>query len=333
MKAARFRGVGIIELVELPKPRPGEGEILIRVAANGLCGSDHKILERGFEHIPGHETVGTVVETGPGCTIDTGTRIAVYIPLYCGSCRFCTQGTENLCPRKQGLLGWATDGGYAEYMVLPERNALTLADGISFAQGVLLLDTLGTSGHALRLSRCWNAASVLVIGAGPIGIGAVAMLQAYGVPRIYVSEPSEYRRRKASELGARTVDPGNGDLPALIHDQDPYGVDIVFEAAGTWPTIEQSLDLVRPGGTINLVGEYWGPIHLERPKGSWMINDVSVIRSFYFATSEFRENQQMILDRELHVASLASHTFGLADIKTAYELFGSGQALKVLVTP
>ncbi len=110
-------------------------------------------------------------------------------------------------------------------------------------------------------------------------------------------------------------------------------MDIVFEAVGIWPTILQSFDLVRPGGTINLVGEYWGKIEIDRPKGSWMINDMTLIRSFYFTIPEFYENQQMIVDGKLDAAPLATQTFPLEDLDAAYDLFRSGQALKVLVTP
>lgn len=333
MRAAYFRGDDVIEITDVPTPKPGAGQVLIRVAANGVCGSDHKILGPGFRLIPGHEVAGTVVEAGPGCETAVGTRVAAYIPLHCGECRYCQQGAGNLCPHKKGLLGWSTDGGYAEYMLLPDRNALKLDDGVSFAEGVLLLDTVGTSGHALRLSRCWDAESVLVIGAGPIGIGAVAMLKAYGVPQVYASELSAYRRQKAAELGATVIDPTQVDLEERIRDDHPYGVDIVFEAVGAWPTILQSLDLVRPGGAINLVGEYWGKIELERPKGSWMINDITLIRSFYFTIPEFYENQDMILENKLDAAPLATHTFPLDEIRAAYDLFGAGQALKVLVTP
>jgi 2-desacetyl-2-hydroxyethyl bacteriochlorophyllide A dehydrogenase len=333
MRAAYFRGDGVIEHTDVPTPEPGEGQVLIRVAANAVCGSDHKALDHGHKTIPGHEVVGTIVQVGPGCQIEEGARTAAYIPLHCGECTFCQRGAGNLCPHKKGLLGWSTDGGYAEYMLLPERNALVLDDKVSFAEGALLLDTIGTSGHALRLSRCWEAESVLVIGAGPIGIGALAMLKAYGVPNVYVSEPSEYRRCKAAELGATVIDPSAEDLDGRIRADFPYGVDIVFEAAGLWPTILQSLDLVRPGGAINLVGEYWGQIEIDRPKGSWMINDMTLIRSFYFTIPEFYENQQMIVDGKLNAAPLATHTYPLKELRAAYDLFRAGQTLKVLVTP
>jgi threonine dehydrogenase-like Zn-dependent dehydrogenase len=341
MRAAYFRGHDRIEFAEVPAPHPGPGEVVIRVAANGVCGSDHKALARGHETIPGHEVAGTVVEVGEGGTLPVGTRVAAYIPLHCGACAYCRRGAGNLCPHRQGLLGWSTDGGYAEYMRLPERNALPLAGEVSFGEGVLLLDTLGTSGHALRLARCWEAESVLVIGAGPIGIGAVAMLDALardrggvtGQARCFVSELSPYRRERAAALGATVLDPRTTDLEAAIRDLYPYGVDLVVEAVGSWPTIVQSLDLVRPGGTVCLVGEHWGRVELERPKGSWMINDLTLIRSFYFTLPEFQENQAMIVEGTLDAAALASHTFPLDQLRAAYDLFGAGEALKVLVEP
>jgi threonine dehydrogenase-like Zn-dependent dehydrogenase len=289
-----------------------------------------------------------VEEVGEGCTLAAGTRVAAYIPLFCGQCPYCQRGAANLCPHKKGLLGWSTDGGYAEYMALPERNALPLAEGVSFAEGVLLLDTLGTSGHALRLARSWEAESVLVIGAGPIGIGAVAMLDALARTKgsassgtaCFVSELSPYRRERAAAFGTKaptlevtSIDPRAEDLEAMIRKRVPYGVDLVVEAVGSWPTIVQSLDLVRPGGTVCLVGEHWGKVTLDRPKGSWMINDMTLIRSFYFPLPEYEENQAMIVDGTLDAAGLASHTFPLEQLRAAYDLFGAGEALKVLVEP
>lgn len=345
MRAAYFRGNGLIEFVEVPTPHPGPGEVTIRVAANGVCGSDHKALDGGHKTIPGHEVSGTVGEVGEGCTIAVGTRVAAYIPLHCGECAYCRQGAGNLCRHKKGLIGWGTDGGYAEVMLLPERNTLPLAESVSLAEGVLLLDTLGTSGHALRLAHSWEAESVLVIGAGPIGIGAVVMLDALNKARgatretrCFVSELSPYRRAQAAGLDLATVqvtavDPRAEDLDATIRAQFPYGVDLVVEAVGSWPTIVQSMDLVCPGGRVCLVGEHWGKIELDRPKGAWMINDLTLIRSFYFTLPEFEENQKMIVDGTLNAAPLASHTYPLDQLRAAYDLFGAGEALKVLVEP
>lgn len=333
MRAAYFRGDGVIEVSEVPTPEPGEGQLLVRVAANGVCGSDRGILEVGFPRIPGHEVAGTVAQTGPGCKTEVGTRIAVYIPLHCGECHYCQEGKGNICPNRRGLLGWTSDGGYAEFMIVPERNALVLDDRISFEEGVVLLDTIGTSCHALRLSRCWEAESALVIGAGPIGIGAVAGMKAFGLPNVYVSEISEYRRQKATELGGIPIDPSAQQLEERVRADFPFGVDIVFEAVGRLPTIWQSFDMVKPGGIVNLVGEHHGRVELERIKGSWMLNDITAIRSFYFTIPEFYENQQMILEGKLSAKALSTHSFPLDEVRAAYDLFLSGNGLKVLVKP
>ena len=333
MRAAYFRGNQVIELVDIPRPELKPGEVLIKVAANGVCGSDRKILRGGFDLIPGHEVSGTVVEVTPGCKTPVGARVAVYIPRYCGECIYCQAGRGNLCPHKPGLLGWSTDGGYAEYMALPERNALRLDDRISLDQGVLLLDTLGTSSHGLRLAHAAEAQTALVIGAGPVGMGAVAFLRAVGVPEVYVSELSDYRLEIAQGYGAIPVNPGRDDLNQRIRDSHPYGVDLVVEAVGTLPTIWQSYDMVAPGGRISLLGEYWGKVELEGAKNSWMINDITLIRSFYFTIPEFYENQQMILDGTLDTTPLASHSFPLEEISAAYELFQSGNSVKIMVRP
>lgn len=333
MRAARFRGQGQIEIVRVPRPRPGPGEVLIEVAANGVCGSDHKILRSGFEHTPGHEVVGVVVELGEGCSLPVGQRVAVYIPRYCGTCELCQAGRENLCLNRDGLLGWATDGGYAEYMLLPERNALPLADDVSWAEGVALLDTIGTSGHGIRLCHCERATSALVIGAGPIGIGALAGMKAFGVSQVYVSEPARYRREKAAALGGIAIDPLADDLAERIRTDFPGGVDIVVEAAGRLDTIWQALDLVKPGGCVSILGEYRGQITLEQAKGEWLINDLTIIRSFYFTLAEYAENQRMVREGDLAAEALVTHRFSLDEIDEAYDIFLSGQALKVLVMP
>jgi len=333
MKAAYFRGNDVIEITTAPKPVPGPGQLLIQVAGNGICGSDHKILPTGFKRIPGHEVAGTVVQQGEGCETPIGARIAAYIPLHCGECVYCQRGAGNLCRNRAGLLGWSTDGGYAEHMIVPDRNALRLDDAISFAEGVVLLDTIGTAGHAVRLAMSGPTESALVVGAGPIGMGALVMLKAMGVERVYVSEPSAWRREKAAEMGAVAINPFEVDIIETLHDALPYGADIVVEAVGSHRTIWQSFDLVAPGGTISIVGEYWGRLELERPKGDWMLNDIRGIRSFYFTIPEFYENQQMVLDGRVDAASLATHTLPLEQLRAGYDLFQSGEAIKIIVEP
>ncbi len=333
MRVANFRGNRRVELEEVPGPEPGEGELVIDVAACGVCGSERHVFEGGYRHTPGHEVVGTVARVGPGCDVEVGTRVAVYIPVYCGECELCRRGKTNLCRRSEVLLGWRTDGGYADKMLLPAANALPLEDGLSFEEGVALLDTLGTSGHGIRLAGGLDAHSALVIGAGPVGMGAVVWLTAIGVSKVIVSEMSPYRRGKAEELGAVAVDPEQTDVVGRVHDECPLGVDVAVEAAGKLSTIWDSLDALKPGGAVSVLGEYHGPIELEGPRAGWMINDLTLIRSFYFTLSEFRENQRMVLEGSLPAEELCTHTFPLERIEDAFELFFSGNALKVIVEP
>ena len=218
-------------------------------------------------------------------------------------------------------------------MVLPDRNALPLDEGISFEEGVVLLDTLGTSGHAVRLASRAGVETALVIGAGPVGMGAVAMMKAFGVPQVYVSELSAYRRQKAAAFGGILVDPNVEDLEERIRDDHAYGVDMVLKAVGSLPTIWQSFDLVKPGGTVSLVGEHWGKVELERPKAAWMLNDIIAIRSFYFTLPEFYENQRMVLDGRLAAAALATHSFPLEEVRAAYDQFATGESIKIMVVP
>ncbi len=334
MRAAFFLGDGEVELRAVPIPVPGKGELLVRVAANGVCGSDRKVFQGGSGgRIPGHEVVGAVDGAGTGCSTPPGTRVAIYIPMHCGVCEYCRGDRQNICPERRGLLGWSTDGGYAEYIVVPERNALPLADDVSFGEGVALLDTLGTAGHGLRLAGGCEAESALIMGAGPLGVGAVTFLKAFGARDIFVSEPSPYRRDRAAELGAIPLDPASDDLEAAVRERHPHGVDLVVEAAGRLDTIWQALDLVRPGGAVNILGEYGGRVELQRLKGTWMLNDMTIIRSFYFTIGEFKHNQRMVSDDRLPARELVTHEFPLERIEEALDLFFTANALKVLVKP
>ena len=185
----------------------------------------------------------------------------------------------------------------------------------------------------MRLASRAGVETALVIGAGPVGMGAVAMMKAIGVPQVYVSELSAYRRQKAAAFGGIPVDPNVEDLEQRIRDDLPYGVDMVLEAVGSLPTIWQSFDLVKPGGTVSLVGEHWGKVELERSKVAWMLNDIIAIRSFYFTLPEFYENQRMVLDGRLDAAALATHSFPLEEVRAAYDQFATGESIKIMVVP
>lgn len=323
MLAARFTGNRVIAMGEEPMPVLRPDEVLMQVAWCGLCGSDKRPWRDGFPLIPGHEVSGIVVDAN-GTDIPVGLRAVAYLNVYCGECRYCLAGETNRCRNPKGLLGWSSpwDGGYAEYMAVPVRDILPVDDAVGLDVAVLLLDTIGTAWHGLRLGDAATAKRALVIGCGPLGLGAVAGLQAFGVPEIFACDPADVRREAAADFNATGILP---DDVAGIPD-----LDLVVEAVGSGSTIMQSIRAVAPGGRVVMLGEAWQPWQFE-PSAETMLKDYSLIRSWYFPITEYAENQQMLLDGRIDASLLISHLFPLAKLPEAFELFASGASRKVLV--
>ncbi len=323
MRAARFLGEGRIEQVEVPMPQPAAGEVLMRVAYCGLCGSDRKPYRLGSTLTPGHEVSGTVVDAN-GCDVAEGTRGVAYLTVFCNRCSYCRRGLTNLCRQRRGLLGWTPpwDGGYAEYMAVPAIDVLPIDDAVGLDAAVLLLDTIGTAWHGLRLARGHEAARALVIGCGPLGLGAVAGLIAFGVAEVFACDLVAARRAAAADLGATPVSPD--DLAALAD------LDVVVEAVGSQPTIMQAIRTVAPGGRVVLLGEAWEPWTFE-PDAATMLTDYHLIRSWYFPLTEFAENQRLLRDGAMRAEQLISHVLPGRELDEAFRLFLSGETRKVLV--
>ena len=184
MEAAVFHGHERITIERVKIPDVGAGEVLVRVSRTALCGSDFKLWHKGAEFTAGHEIFGVVEQ--PGHPMH-GWRCAVYIPLHCDRCDACRRGDTQMCLEISSLIGWNRPGGYAEYLPVPENCLLPVPDDIEDSLAPLLLDTIGTSAHAVRfVSRVvppQEAGPVLVTGAGPVGLGVILALQDAGYPR------------------------------------------------------------------------------------------------------------------------------------------------------
>jgi threonine dehydrogenase-like Zn-dependent dehydrogenase len=303
-------------------PTPAPGEVLLQVTYCGLCGSDRKPYHQGTALTPGHEVSGTVVDAN-GCAVPVGTRAAAYLSVFCGVCRYCQKGLTNLCLNRRGLLGWSAPwhGGYAEYMAVPAQDILPLDPQMGLDAGVLLLDTIGTAWHSLRLARAADSRRALVIGCGPLGLGVVAGLRAFGVPEVFASDLVPLRLDAAQELGAAPV---SSQKVSQLAD-----IDLVVEVVGNPATIMQAIKLVAPQGQVIMLGECWENWPFE-PTGETMLKDYSLIRSWYFPISEFAENQQMLLDGCVDPQQIISHIFPLTELDRAFKLFMSGETRKVL---
>lgn len=177
MRVPVFVGQGRIEIGDRAEPEVGPGQLLIQVQANALCGSERGQFLNGSRVTPGHEAAGTVVAAGPGTSTPPGTVGAIYLMDYCGTCRSCRLGYTNQCLQRRGDMGFNRDGGYGPLELTPESLFFPVADGITAAEATLLLDIMGTGGHALERASVVrpDIESLLVTGAGPIGLGVLAM--------------------------------------------------------------------------------------------------------------------------------------------------------------
>lgn len=317
MKQARFPGGNRIEILDGPDPSPSAGEVMVEVERCALCGSDFKVYKNGHPRIPGHEVVGHVRQRGH--RLD-GRRVAVYIPIWCGHCQQCERGNTHCCETQRLLVGWGTDGGYAERLAVPEQCLLPVSDEVPADLAPLLLDAIGTSGHGIRLaSRVTGIEDSLVIGAGPIGLGAVLVLQAMGASRIHCAELKEYRMRKAVEFGAVAFDPA-----------DKRRFDLVIEASGSAPGRQMALEATAPGGACVFLGESTEPWNIEENR-EIKLKDFFLIRSFYFPIGEYVENEKLLIANQDSFRRLVDAQAPLDDLPALFAAFHRGDSLKPMM--
>jgi len=276
MKALLLCQYRQLEITDLPRPEPGPDEVLVRVAACGICGSDvHGYDGSSGRRIPpivmGHEAAGTVAAVGSDVKgVMEGDRVTFDSTVYCGECRNCVRGDANLCDRRQ-VLGvscgdYRRAGAFAEFVVVPARIVYRLPEHLSFAEAALL-EAVAVAIHAVSLVPIAKAGSALVIGAGTIGLLVQQALRAAGCPRVFVADVDPTRLTLSEELGATATLRSGAELPKQIQDlTDGAGVDIVVEAVGINQTIATAIDCVRKGGSVVLVGNITPEITLPLQK-------------------------------------------------------------------
>lgn len=333
MRRAVFHGEGRITVEEAADPIPGVGELLIAVRVCALCGSDRRAWEHGSPVTPGHEIAGTVAAVGPETTTAVGRAGAVFLVAYCGACAMCLAGSRGACLAKEAMLGFTRDGGFADYVTVPERCFLPVDERLGLDAAAMLLDVTGTAMHALRRAGCVEAPprSALVMGVGPVGLGCILALRAVGVPLVVAVDVAPFRLAFAERLGARSAAGGDG-AEAAVRQILPEGPSLVLDASGHPAAQRQALDLVAAGGRMVVLG------HSRVPLEIWTSRDLiqqekMILGSEYFDPSEFETNQQLVLDGDLDPGVLITHRLPLELIGDAYRLFWSGETGKVLVYP
>lgn len=333
-QCAAFTGQKDVQIISSPMPQSVAGEVLVKVIHTALCGSDNRLWRDGAEQIPGHEIFGVVEQAGHP---RHGARVCVYIPVYCGRCNACSNGHTQSCQTQSVLVGWNRDGGFAEYVQVPEQCLLPVPDKVHDRIAPLLLDTIGTSAHAVRNVQRWlgklSAKRILITGAGPIGMGVLLALQDAGCNNVVVSDPVPERRRFAEQLAQQTAvlvhDPaGPAELP---EDAGNPLFDAIFECSGAHAARDLAISAISPGGVVVLIGENNQP---------WKVNegpvfrrkDFILLRSFYFQVAEHSDNIDLLMRNVEAYEKIADREITLEQLPQEYKDFVAGLSMKPLLT-
>jgi threonine 3-dehydrogenase len=328
-RAPRFDGERRISFAEREYPDPGEGQLLLRVAANAICGTDRDQYLHGSATVPGHEAAGVVFATGPGTTTPVGTPGVVFLMGFCGTCRSCRIGATNQCLAKHADMGWTRDGGYGPYELVDESMFFPVSPSVDLGNATMLLDVMGTSGHALSRAELVrpDIESIYVAGAGPIGLGILVMAKLRyraGIP-VHISDVSPWRLDFAESLGGIPVDAAD---PAAIRAVG--APDIAFDASGREVARRAAMDILGKRGALICVGH--GETITLDVKKDLLEPEHAVLGSEYFRYDEFAANVALLEAHEDEIARIVTHRFPVDRIEEAFALFFSGETGKVVVT-
>jgi L-iditol 2-dehydrogenase len=346
MRAGVYREKGIVRVEQVPVPEVGEREVLIKVAACGICGTDiKKIFQRYVEppQILGHELAGTVVAVGPGVNKwKPGDRVMSFHHTPCGSCFYCENRLFSQCKQYKttGLTAGFTPngGGFAEYVkAMPwvaERGMIALPGGVSFEEATFI-EPINTIVKAVQKAGVAKGESVLVLGCGPIGLQLLMVAKLEGA-RLYTSDPIVQRRTKSLALGAlEAFDPTSGKLIEEVKARtEGRGADAVLVAVAHPAVVVDALAAARPGGRILLFAANDPVTQIEFPAAAVGIDEKEILGSYSAAIDIQDSAAELVLSRKLPVMDIVTHRFPLDKIQEALDLAArpTAESLKILIT-
>ncbi len=336
------KGVGFIEVRDVPEPVPGAGEVKIEIEACGVCGTDIHVRHDSFPYWPpvilGHEFTGTVVELGPGCKkIKIGDRVvAEPHTRACGVCYLCRTGQIQICPEKRSP-GWGIDGGMADYIAYPEWLLHKIPDGMSWDQASIVEPTANIVTDLIERTAMTAGDFVAVQGPGPIGLLAAMVARAAGargVAIIGTPADEELRLAKARELGFRhVINIGETDpVKAVLDLTGGIGADIVVECSGAPRAIPVVVDLVRKRGKICVIG-LTGNRNVDLPWDKFSFKVVDMFFSMSTSYTSWDRTISLIHNGQVQAERLITHHVALDDWEAAFDATEKQQALKVLMMP
>jgi threonine dehydrogenase-like Zn-dependent dehydrogenase len=331
--APRFAGGGVIDVSERAVPVPGRGELLVAVRANALCGTDLELLAKGSEFVPGHELAGTVALAGPGTGSPVGVLGVAYLMDHCGECSSCRAGATNLCRAKRGDVGFTRDGGLGAFVLVHETQFFPVGEGLDAAQATLLLDVMGTSGHALARAALVRPSikSVLVTGAGPVGLGVLAMskLVLGASTPVAVADSVPYRLALVAELGGLPIDIREADTRQGLQRHGLRSVDVAIDASGKSAARQACLDALDIGGVLVCVGH--GESLVIDVSRQLIAPERSLLGSEYFPFGDLEANLGRLREHLPYLAPIITHRLPADRVAEAYRLFSAGETGKVVV--
>ncbi|MBN2296623.1 MAG: alcohol dehydrogenase catalytic domain-containing protein [Pirellulales bacterium] len=348
MKAVEYHGPGNVRVVTRPVPTCGTGEILVKVDACAVCGTDLKTFLNGNPRITppmvmGHEFTGLIETVDPACneygSLEPGDRVVMATSISCGQCYYCHRGWTNLC-LELAPMGFAYPGGMAEYVVIPEPavrrgHVVRVPEGVK-AEHAALAEPLSCAVNSCVNSAVSPGDTVVVIAAGPLGVMNACVARGIGAARVILVEVNPQRLRQAKTFGFdMLIDPTKCNLVETIRrETGGLGADVVIVAAPAAAPQEQAVDLVRKRGTVCLFASLLaGKSDITFDSRTIHYNELKLVGTSDSTPEHVRAAVEMLVAGTVDAQRIAGHILPLDGILEAFELMQSGQALRVVLRP
>ena len=338
MRALVWTAIDTVGIQDVPEPLPGSDEVLVQVRCASVCGSDVMVVAGKHPRartplVLGHEFMGVVtsVSEGTSIAVATGQRVAVEPLLACKACRPCLAGLDHVCEHLK-LLGIETDGGFAEFVKVPTERVYPVPD--SFSDDVsALLEPLAVAVHAVELAPPSPDDSVVILGAGPIGLLIAQVARAGGASRIVLTELDDFRLELAAKLGFETIDVKSADpVQSVMELTGGFGADVVFDAVGVPKAAEQVIPMTGIRGRIVIVGIHKKPAAVNFQQLTY--REHTILGSRIYASGNFPTAIELVSTGLVDLEPLITHTFDLEHATAALGVAQRGrECCKILVKP
>ena len=338
MRVAVYYNNNDVRLEEMPVPSIGPDELLVRVEASGICGSDvmewYRIMRAPL--VLGHEIAGTIAEVGDNVSkYKVGDRVFVSHHVPCNTCRYCKAGHHTVCDTLRSTN--FDPGGFAEYLRVPainlESGVFLLPEGMSNDQGVFI-EPLACVYRGQRAAGIKPGQDVLIIGSGITGLLHIKLAAALGAGSIFATDINKYRLDMAGKSGAHVIDAADDVSKRLQELNDGRLADVVIICTGAMPAIEQALRSVERGGTVLFFASPEPGVDVSLPVFDLWKNEVTIVNTYGASPGDISEAIGLIHTGRVEVEDMITHRFGLADTGKGFKLVaGAGESMKVIIEP